>query len=253
MPPKKQSNKGGSKKTGKSAKSYESSKAIRQDMENPTRWPAPVVVRFPGIGFPDRLRMRVKYTQVVSFSSAVSPAAQVWNLNSIYQVDATGSTGNPSFYNAIGTIYKRYVVMGLEGFIDVTGWAPTAAGSGSSVSWGFQLSDNNTGSKTVLQMIESKYVIHGLLPPVIGAATLSDVATLPQRKKIPYTNMGMINGQKVIENDPNFYTGIGANPTDIVFGVFRTVSDDGVTNVTGKVRLTIVQDVIFKDIVDVIS
>jgi len=241
------------KQRPKSRKEYESAKNKRADIENPSKWPAEIIVRFPGVGIPDKLRMRVKYTQTVIASSAVSPAAQVWNLNSIYQIDATGGTGNPSYYNAIGTLYKRYVVLSFLGSVEVFQEFGTLTTGAPTTTWAFQLSDNNTGSKTPTQMIEQKYVIHGTLPGVSAAVNATNAPLPRQQRAIPYTTVGQLNGQKQIENDPNFYTGIGANPTDISFGVFRCSADDGVTNCRVRIRLTLLQDVVWKDPSDLIT
>lgn len=204
-------------------------------------WRESYSVRFPGTGFPDKLRLKMKYVETVSFSGSVSPAAQVWCPNSIYQVDATGTTGNPNFYNALKGIYSRYVVVGVEGTVEVVN---TVSGTLTPFTWAFGLSDNNTGSKTVLQITEQRYALSG---HVITSAAPALVT-----RKFPYISMSQIQGQKDITDDPNMYAGVTANPVDQIWGVFRAASDSA-TSISGYVRLILTQDVVFKDILDVVT
>jgi hypothetical protein len=228
-------NKGRAKQVAK-ARGSASSKA---ELESQTRWPKTTFISFPGVNFPDQLRLRVKYNETVAFSGALSPAAQVWQPNSIFNVNATSGTGTPSFYNALGTVYKKYVVMGFEAIVEVA----TGMTSGSGFQWALQASDQNTGSKSTIQMREGKWSTGGTVG-IIGGITIS-------RKKFPYLTTGEVNGQKNIQSDPSMYTGIGQNPTDALLLTFRATSNDASNNAVGIVRITLIQDVILKEVIDV--
>jgi len=209
-------------------------------LESQTRWPKLRFVRFPGVGFPDKLRLTLKYNETVAFSGAISPAAQVWNANSIFQVNATSGTGTPSFYNALGTIYKRYEVFGISAIVEVS----SSMTSGSGFQWALQCSDQNSAGKSTLQMRESRFVIGGSVGIIGGGYTVS-------RKKFPYLTMAEVNGQDEVEDDPSLYAGIGASPTDITLMTYRCTSNDGTNNASGVVRVTFFMDVGFKEVIDV--
>jgi len=183
----------------------------------------------------------LKYTQVVGFSGAVSPAAQVWALNSIAHVDQTGATGNPAYYNSLGTIYKRYCVEGAQAMIEVVNVTSTAL---SPIEWVLQASDFLSAGKSVQLMIEQKFSVHGMTPT---SSTTGGV--LIQKEYFPYLNMADVQGQPQVETDPSNYAAIANDPTDIVYLTFRASSLTGVS-VAGNVKITILQDVIFKELVD---
>jgi len=232
-------NRGSNKGRAKQIQKARSSASNNAMLESQTRWPRTTFINFPGVNFPDQLRIKLKYNEAVSFSGALSPAAQVWQPNSIFNVNATSSTGTPSFYNALGTVYKKYVVMGFEAIIEVS----SGMTSGSGFQWVIQASDQNTGSKSTIQMREGKWSTGGSVG-IIGGITIS-------RKKFPYLTTGEVNGQKSIQSDPSMYTGIGQNPTDSLLLTFRSASNDATNNAVGVVRLTLIQDVILKEVIDV--
>jgi len=230
------------KKYSKNKKSeYENPRSITMTAENPSRWPRAFTCKFPGIGFPDRLRIRVKYNQVVNFAGAASPAAQVWALNSIAHVDNTGAGGQPSYYNALGTIYKRYCVEGAQAMVEVVNGVTTA---GSALQWACQASDFLSAGKSVGLMTEQKYTVHGLTPT---SSTTGGVLT--DHQHFPYLSMPELQGQPSVEVDPSNYAAIANDPTDLVYLVFRAINITG-ANAVGSVKITILQDVIFKELVD---
>lgn len=68
-------------------------------------------------GFPDKMRVRLKYVDQVSLDATASvPAIHVWRANSLYDPDYTATlTGHqPSNFDKLATIYDRYTVTGAK-------------------------------------------------------------------------------------------------------------------------------------------
>jgi len=65
---------------------------------------------------------------------------------------------------------------------------------------------------------------------------------------LPTASIANIAGERNINTDPTLYTGIGTNPTDPVYGIFKMASVDGVTNVKAVVSFELYLDVIFKEL-----
>lgn len=71
------------------------------------------------IGFPERLRCRLKYTDWVQFIGA-GPEWQIYRGNSIYDPDYTGVGSQPLFYDQLITVYNRYRIFGCKLVVTLT-------------------------------------------------------------------------------------------------------------------------------------
>jgi len=80
----------------------------------------PVIsVKFPRgvVGFPDRLRTTLKYSQAFTFSGTATPSGQAMMVNSCFDPDVTGTGHQPSFYDSFCSAagpYQRYFVKAFK-------------------------------------------------------------------------------------------------------------------------------------------
>lgn len=72
-----------------------------------------VRVPLPLGGFPNKMRVRLKYVdQITLNAAAVSAAIHVFRANSLYDPDYTSTGHQPSNFDKLATIYDRYTVTG---------------------------------------------------------------------------------------------------------------------------------------------
>lgn len=188
------------------------------------------------VGFPDRFKIRLKYSETVSFSGSAAPSAVVFAVNSLFDPNFSGSGHQPSYYDALTAVYGRYLVTGVEATVSITNQT-----SGMSINAVVVLSDQNNSTQTVEQLSESKFA----KTRMIGQSGAVNVGKI----NIPHVKMSKIMGSKYLEGDDNMYAVVSATPADIAFMSVKLAATDLTTTIVGYARVTIVFDAVFKDLV----
>jgi hypothetical protein len=209
--------------------------------KNYSRWNPPVA--FGGIGFPDRLRCTLKYRANYLQFSGVSPAAQVFRINSLYDPDLTNTGHQPNFYDQLtSSIYQQYLVMGAQVEVEIFNLNNE---EGLATCVGLYSDANNSGLTTeALQ--ESRYaksVYSGLFQ---GGQAI-------QKLVMPFISIGQLQGldTKYMNSDPSLYSAIGSNPVDQAYFIFKASSQDGSSSIALGMNFTIYFDCLFKELQDV--
>jgi hypothetical protein len=190
----------------------------------------------PGIGFPDRLSCKLRYSQKSVFASSAAPSAQVFNINSVFDPDQTGTGHQPSYFDILSSCYSRYWVRGA--------WAKvTLTNQSSSVSFDAvaAYSDNNASTQTVEAISESRYA---------KDVTLGTTGAISTRViDMPYISMTQIMGTRGnLKTGSEFYSLVNTNPLDTAYFYFKVAASDGTTAGVVAWRVDIVYDCVFKDV-----
>lgn len=198
-------------------------------------WSKPTSLVFNGIGFPDRYSTHLRYTESVSLTGSSAPAAQVFRMNSCFDPDLTGTGTQPTYFDQLSTVYGIYCVIGALAYVEFINPSTTESFYTACV-----FSDQNISSLSVEALTETKYMKSNQVSYSPG----------PNRIKVsmPYMRTAQIMGQKEIESDANMYAGIGSNPNDQWFLIIKIAATDGVTSISGNIRVEILYHVIFKDL-----
>lgn len=159
-----------------------------------------------GIGFPHKLRLRMKYGQSFTFGSIVAgtPEYNLFRMNSIFDPDLTGIGHQPRYYDQIAELFNYYYVE--KATIKATFHSTTDQGANVA----FIIPDASTASAAI-------------------PSTMSDVIEFPSAK---YKHMAAENAgnaptvlthtvtmKKWQEDDRTSRVNIGVNPTDGLYAV----------------------------------
>lgn len=73
------------------------------------------------LGLKDRTFAQLKYNEVVQWNPGAATGNYQFNLNSLFDVNRTGSGHQPYFYDQYSTFYNRYKVHGCKWFVRLSG------------------------------------------------------------------------------------------------------------------------------------
>jgi len=198
------------------------------------------VVRFPGRGFPDQLRCTLVYRDNgVQFTGSISPSAQVYRANSLFDPDLSGSGSQPEYFDQLSACYLQYCVQAVRVKVQMFN-----TGTVSNVC-ALIYSDANVATQSVENMNESRFSSS----QIIGAKSGMDT----KKMALPPILISTIQGEKFLNTDPNNYQGIGINPVDPAFIIFRTSTMDNATNSNLYVNFEIEYDAWFKELTPVVE
>lgn len=205
----------------------------------------PTTVAFPAnvIGFPDRLKTTLKYSQAINLGPNAAPSAQIFTVNSAFDPDNSGTGHQPSFFDTFSSIYGRYYVEAVQFDVSLVNDTSTE-GAYYVVSY----SDQNNGSQTLEQLSEGKYAVTGVL------GTSNAVST--KRISLPWMPIAQLMGapnRRMNEVDDNMYAPISSSPIDLAYGILKVASVDGTTAITVRARCVITMRVVFKDLLPQVS
>jgi len=175
------------------------------------------IARFPGVGFPDQLRCTLRYSDAGSqFTAAVTPAAQVFRANSLFDPDLTGAGSQPEYFDQLSAVYLQYCVQGVRFKCEIFN-----TGTTSNVCV-LLYSDVNIATQSVENLTEHRYAKHA----IVSAKGGMDRTTIV----LPPILNSTLQGERLLNTDPNNYQGIGVNPVDPTYAIFKTTAMDNVTN-----------------------
>jgi hypothetical protein len=224
----------------KKKKTPPSKKLDAANILNRGQFKSPMTTSFPPnmVGFPDRLGVKLKYSQTVTFTGSAAPTSQAFAVNSLFDPDLTGTGHQPSYFDTLAAIYGRYFVKGATAELQITN------GSTKAVTWVALYSDQITNT-TVESLTEAKNSVSG----IVGEAGAMSTRT----KSLQYMATSKIMGQPLSEPDDNMYAGVGASPADLWYLIFKVTSVDVTTTITVLVKFTILFDCYFKDLIPLVS
>lgn len=229
-----------SKKRSKKVKGKSASKAISADQRatfGTSSFPKLVTGRFPGIGFPDRLRCHLKYCQIITMTVAAS-MYQVFNANSLFDPDNTGTGHQPTYFDQLSAVYKKYLVVGVQMTVEIINHDSGIGIFGVAV-----YSDNDNSGLTAEALAEGRFT-------KTFRASLSTGGPGTAICRMPYIKIPQIMGEPQIEPDPNMYSNVTGSPTDLAYAYWKLSADDLVGPIHGTTRTTLIYDCIFKDLTD---
>lgn len=194
------------------------------------------VARFPGIGFPDQLRIVLKYKENgISFGSSVTPAAQVYRLNSCFDPNLTGTGHQPNFFDQLTTIYSQYCVTAAKMKVQIMNEGTVEVNNA------LVYTDANLSSQTVENLSEARWSKN-------NTCGIQNSGKSVLALSLPTVSIANLQGERNLNTDPNNYTLVTTNPVDPVYAIFKMAAADGITNCKAIVNFELWQDVIFKDL-----
>lgn len=197
------------------------------------------VCRFPGVGFPDQLRCVLKYVEHgIAFTGSPTPAAQVFRINSLFDPDLTSTGHQPNQFDQLSALYGQYCVMAARVLVEFQneGTAFTKLV--------MVYSDVNTSTQSTENLAEARWARETYAAPALNGRSLV-------RYTMPTVDISMLQGEKNMNSDPNVYAGIGSNPVDPAYFIFKCSAGDSVTNVTGHCDFTLWFNCWFKELTPV--
>lgn len=162
-----------------------------------------------GLGFPARLRTKLRYTETISIASSVgSIGAYVFNANSVYDPNDSGTGHQPMYYDQYTAVYNHWKVLGAKIQVQVIQGTGTSVNGPCAV--GVISNDDNSiaGVSQYSQLVEwgqiNKYRIingpYGLTGPVI----LTEKYSCKRVFKDKYNADSLIGG--IATNPTELYT-----------------------------------------------
>lgn len=186
--------------------------------------------------FPPNLVTRMRYCEVITFSTT-SVLHQVWNMNSIFDPNATGTGHQPMYHDIFQSVYAHYTVLGSK----ITArYASTTDGFTARV--GLAVGDNSTFSTNQDTLCEQNKNKWALLSKGIGgnnAITLSGTYGATTDEGIdPYAGSSLTR------------TAFGANPSELYCASTWVGSTDLVSTTTAVVQVEIEYTVLLSELLD---
>lgn len=167
------------------------------------------VVRFKGPSmFPDRINMKLKYSQFFSHTGS-GLELQQFRGNSLFDPDLTGTGHQPNSYDQMSVLYSKYVVHACSIKIRINGGSATFIG----VSALLATSDTAYSASSLDEVREQAYSQNRIIANTTGT---------PQSYMKMYNTSKSIFGKRIIEEE--YAALIGDNP-DIIW-VYNIYSQD---------------------------
>lgn len=188
------------------------------------------------IGYPDRLRTTLKYSQLITFTGSATPAAQVFAMNNCFDPDVTGSGHQPSYWDSYTAVYNRYLVKSFCAVLDFETESTSIPINVAAI-----YSDSDVSSQNVQYMRECKYSKADTLGLANGNKSVV-------RLKMPEVSLQRIMGQSELESDANLYALATGGPVDVCYLIIKMSASDSSTTFTARVNCTLLYDIVFKDL-----
>lgn len=134
------------------------SRGFRKRVSSRFEKPSAVVIKQPS-GLPDRLFVRLKYVEFLTFSQAAGAlSANVYRGNDLFDPDFTGTGGQPYFLNQWGAFYSNFFVHGSSIDFQVQG----GGGSWNNLTFGITPAPTSTsfggsGQELIMEQPYSRY------------------------------------------------------------------------------------------------
>lgn len=231
-----------SKKSNASRKSEKgiipAARSLKKSISQEAYWGRDAKIgRFPGVGFPDELHCTLKYVEDSIAFSGVSPSAQVFRINSLFDPNLTGTGHQPLWFDQLSIPYGKYLVVAARVEAEIIN-LNTANGIAKCVSL---YDDVDNSANIVQELSESRYARE----VISGMQTGSNAV---EKLIMPVIPIAKLFGQKEIESDPDVYSLVTTNPQDVAYYIFKAKASDGINAMAITVNFTIYFDCIFKEL-----
>lgn len=192
-------------------------------------------VHVNAIGFPDRYRCYLRYSEVgVNFGGSAFPAAQVYR-SSLFDPNLTGVGHQPQYFDQLATVYGRYCVLGMRVTVEANNNSSTAPVVGV-----IAFADLDISAQSVESLNEWKYSKKFNLGTSSGLSAKTIVT--------PFVESAKMQGQPSVETDPNIYSSVLTTPTDPWYIIIKFAADDLLTTTNVYCSITVEFDCIFKEV-----
>lgn len=197
-----------------------SKRAVRRARNKPET----KVIRF-STGISDRLRVKLKYVELINHSVAFTNAVQVFRANSLFDPNFTGVGAQPRYFDQWAAVYQQYRVYGCRMKISVT---CTSAATPIHVATVF--TDSDPSSESFIDISEARYgKYHGMI---------SQNTAGPQTRIFSrYMTMRKLHGVKDLANSDDLAAQVTTNPADPSFVAYALQSIDAVGTTSAFVRV----------------
>lgn len=185
-----------------------------------------------GLVFPHALQVQLPYSEVYS-SGTINTGMddRIWNLNSIFDPDRSGSGHQPMGHDQYAPLYHRYRVVGCHATVE---WYNIYA-TGFTI--GIDASNDANGITNITEFSETPGAVTKVIMPTAGSAKLS------RRIDIPHL-LGITKAQYMADDAYQAIVGTSSN-TVAVLHVVTHAPTTGSFSYSYKIRL--IYDVIYSD------
>lgn len=196
----------------------------------------PPVVRYrPDVfGFPDRLRTRIRYSDIFSITSIAGVVGrQLYRWNSTFDPDFTNVGHQPLYRDTYATIYNSYAVISSTAHVRIMNVSTTAP-----FAIGCVTEDDSTTSTTVDTLVEMSHGVSKLLSPLAGSSSNTSF----NLKWSCAHNLGI---------DPftsqTYKTAVGSNPSEESYLVIWVATADAST-ASVTMQIVLEQEVLWTEL-----
>jgi len=188
-------------------------------------------------GFPRELRIRHRYVQLNTFTSALGVTGTYdFSCNGMYDVDLTGAGHQPLYFDQLSAIYNHYTVVASK--ITVKCSTPNTANAAGTV-FGIYINDDTTKpSANVSDLLEQSSAVYRNIASGAGELVLT-------KKWNAKENFGPAIG------DPNLQGSSSANPVEAQNFTCVFKSADTTSTISMYVIVTVEYDAIWQELKDI--
>lgn len=188
----------------------------------------------PPTGFPNKLRCKLKYFETPNITSTTGGLTKhIWNANSIFDPNDTGTGHQPLYHDTFASLYDHYAVISSKIIITIVNRSTTDSAL---VSLGPE--DDNSASSTTSTLVEQVGSKSKVLTPLSGSKS-EQILT------------GVFGAKKVLSIDPftsqSYKTAFGSNPSELSTWVLSVTAFNAAT-LTCDYTVQIIYDVLFSEL-----
>lgn len=165
-----------------------------------------------GLGMPDRYETTLRYSKNFTLSGTGTGAAQVYNLNSLFDPDRSGVGTQPQNFDQIAAFYGTYWVSGCR--------------------WTVEMVNGNSVLTDVATLVSDDASTVDYPDMIMNPRSYKKILALNssgecRAKFSGYTKMATLHGQRYIEADNEDFAAVTASPTDTAVLIIDAQAHDG--------------------------
>jgi len=189
-----------------------------------------VTVNTQGLGMPDRYETTLRYCVNFQLSGTATGASKVFNLNSLFDPDRSGTGGQPQNYDQIAAFYGTY-------------WVPQCK-------WKVELVNANATVTDVAVLVSDDASTVDYADMIMQPRSWSRMLTLSEgggARAIHRgtTKIATLHGQRFIEADPEDYSNVNASPSDTAVLIIDAQAHNGASAYVVDCIVTLDYDCVF--------
>jgi len=189
----------------------------------------------PIYGFPDSLRVQLRYADVFTLASTLGAINYYrFRANSAFDPDSSSTGHQPLYYDTYGAIYDHYAVINSRIELEVTG-----VGAATAPIVGLNIDDDSSVAGTLSTLLEQNHGTNTLMTALSGSHSFAKLST-------------DWNAEEILRIDPfksqTYKTAIGQNPSEESYFVFWVVDNTAAASTSVTVKVNIVYDILFTEL-----